>query len=397
MDLPHCITMIAPFGIRPKGTLLARMLPLAKALTRAGMQVVIVAPPVHNPQDAGTQQEYDGVVVRHTNVPHLPGFLGVCEQAWLLVQAVLRTSPDCVYLFKPKGHAGLAAQWLRWTQPQMPMVVDCDDREGTGGWNDVLPYPLLAKWLFAWQERSLPRRADAVTVASRALQTLCWADGCVPDGVVYLPNAADLDAHPNSLSAKDSLRLVLYTRFWEFDAAMLVAVLAELFAAHPAVHLDVIGTGENGEEQQFATMLAHAGLSARVTMHGWVQPAQITPLLRVAAIALVPVADTLINRSRCSAKLLELLAAGIAVVGHDVGEMQTFVDHDVNGILVPAGDNSAFARALLSLVENPQRLSAMQEAAAESARLHQWDARVASCHTALQIAFTRAHARNRKR
>jgi glycosyltransferase involved in cell wall biosynthesis len=219
----------------------------------------------------------------------------------------------------------------------------------------------------------------------------------VPDGVVYLPNAADLDAHPNSLSAKDPLRLVLYTRFWEFDAAMLVAVLAELFAAHPAVHLDVIGTGENGEEQQFATMLAHAGLSARVTMHGWVQPAQITPLLRVAAIALVPVADTLINRSRCSAKLLELLAAGIAVVGHDVGEMQTFVDHDVNGILVPAGDNSAFARALLSLVENPQRLSAMQEAAAESARLHQWDARVASCHTALQIAFTRAHARNRKR
>ena len=396
MDAPHRITMIAPFGIRPKGTLLARMLPLAKALTRDGLQVIIVAPPVHNPQDAGSQQEYDGVVVRHTVVPRLPGFLGICEQAWLLVQDVLRTRPDCVYLFKPKGHAGLAAQWIRWTQPHLPMVIDCDDREGTGGWNDVLPYPLLAKWLFAWQERSLPRRADAVTVASRTLQTLCWADGCAPDAVFYLPNAADLDAKVQANADKNPYRLVLYTRFWEFDPKVLVATLAELFAAHDRVHLDVIGTGENGEEEQFAALLAQSGVSSRVTMHGWVQPAQIPPLLRGAAIALVPVADTLINRARCSAKLLELLGAGLAVVGHDVGEMRTFVNHEVNGILVPADDSHAYAIALLQLIDDPQRLTAMQQAATESARLHHWDTRVERCRAALQRAVARSHGRRRR-
>ena len=43
------ITMLAPFGIRPKGTLSARMLPLAQALPRRGHRVSIVAPPVQNP------------------------------------------------------------------------------------------------------------------------------------------------------------------------------------------------------------------------------------------------------------------------------------------------------------------------------------------------------------
>ncbi|MBC8075574.1 MAG: glycosyltransferase family 1 protein, partial [Chloroflexales bacterium] len=47
--------MVAPFGIRPKGTLSARMLPLAKALVRRGHTVSIAAPPVQNPADAGTR------------------------------------------------------------------------------------------------------------------------------------------------------------------------------------------------------------------------------------------------------------------------------------------------------------------------------------------------------
>ncbi|NTU86064.1 MAG: glycosyltransferase family 4 protein, partial [Chloroflexales bacterium] len=57
------IVMLAPFGIRPKGTLLARMLPLARALTRLGHAVSIVAPPVQNPEDAGTRVVHGGVPV----------------------------------------------------------------------------------------------------------------------------------------------------------------------------------------------------------------------------------------------------------------------------------------------------------------------------------------------
>ena len=67
------IAMIAPFGVRPKGTLSARMLPLAQALVRRGHTVSIVAPAVQNPEDAGTRVEHGGVWVSHVRRSSLPG------------------------------------------------------------------------------------------------------------------------------------------------------------------------------------------------------------------------------------------------------------------------------------------------------------------------------------
>jgi hypothetical protein len=104
------IVMLAPFGIRPKGTLAARMLPLAQALVRRGHQVVIVAPPVHNPDDAATCVEYEGVPVIHTAALRAPG---VAQQTLALLQATLRQRPDVVHLFQTErvrwsGGAGAA-------------------------------------------------------------------------------------------------------------------------------------------------------------------------------------------------------------------------------------------------------------------------------------------------
>src|SRR4051812_26023151 len=97
------ITMLAPFGIRPKGTLSARMLPLAQALVRRGHTVSIIAPPVQNPQDAGRQDVYAGVLVRHTALPTLPGPAGVAQQVTMLLGAALAERPAVLHLFKPKG------------------------------------------------------------------------------------------------------------------------------------------------------------------------------------------------------------------------------------------------------------------------------------------------------
>jgi len=42
-----------------------------------------------------------------------------------------------------------------------------------------------------WQERWLALHADAVTVASRALETQVWGFGVDPARVTYLPNGPD--------------------------------------------------------------------------------------------------------------------------------------------------------------------------------------------------------------
>jgi glycosyltransferase involved in cell wall biosynthesis len=383
------IAMIAPFGIRPKGTLLARMLPLAQALHRRGHQVTIVAPPVHNPQDAGTQVVQGGVPVIHT--AHTPGPVGMIVQSNALLQTALRAHPDLVHVFKPKGYAGFAALAARLTRPRLPLILDTDDWEGPGGWNDLLPYPAPAKALFAWQEHDLPRRAHAVTVASPTLQSLVWSMGVPAERVLLLPNGIVHAPHPPSLPRDPHAvpQLVLYTRFWEFAREELVAALVAIHQARPDARLVVIGRGEAGEEQHFAQLAAQAGLSAMITQHGWLEPAHIPPILAASDLALAPIRDTLINRARGMAKLLELLGAGVPVVANDVGIARDYIGS--GGILTPPGDPAAFASAVVRLLNDP----ALRQQAAYAARTavvrYAWDALAPTAEAAYALGKRNAH------
>ncbi len=377
------IVMIAPFGIRPKGTLLARMLPLAQALQRRGHTVTIVAPPVHNPSDGGTTRTYEGVAVIHTPTPPTGGPLAALWHTAALWQAMRRAQPDLIHLFKPKGFGGLAVL----ARGHAPLVVDCDDWEGPGGWNDLLPYPPPAKALFAWQERDLPRRANAVTVVSRTLETLVWAMGVPPQRVFYLPNGAWQTEPPPSVPSAHPT-LVLYTRFWELDLTEVATALADIYRQRPATRLLVIGKGERGEEQRFMALAASQGWAAMIDQCGWQEPAAIPGLLARADVALAPIRDTLINRARGMAKLVELLAAGLPIVANDVGAARDYLAPDA-GILVPPGDAAALANAVIHLLDDPDVRARLRTAALATARRLHWNNLASIAEAAYQQAIIR--------
>jgi glycosyltransferase involved in cell wall biosynthesis len=388
------IVMLAPFGIRPKGTLLARMLPLAQALARRGYQVSIVAPPVQNPQDAGRRDIYDGVLVAHTAAPSLPGPAGIIQQVSMLLRGALAESPDVLHLFKPKGYSGLAALLARAISPRLRLVVDTDDWEGWGGWNDVLSYPRSAKMLFAWQERDLPRRAAAVTVASRTLESQVWGFGVPRERVFYLPNGIEPIENVKLRVAKTSgqntnsqLTLLLYTRFWEFDLRELVAALVSIMAECSSARLLVVGRGERGEEQDLMRLAQRAGVISMIDNRGWVEPAQIPALLATAEVALAPMNDTLINRARGLAKLLELMAAGLPIVAGRVGQAAEYIEDGRSGILVPPGEPAALARAALKLLADaPLRARLGQAARERVGRLFAWDVLAGVAERAYHVA-----------
>ena len=54
------IVFIAPFGIRPKGTVIARMIPLAAGLQGLGHRVTIVAPPTPTRRTRGGARRWGG-------------------------------------------------------------------------------------------------------------------------------------------------------------------------------------------------------------------------------------------------------------------------------------------------------------------------------------------------
>lgn len=369
--------MLAPFGIRPKSTLSLRMLPLAQALVRQGHTVCIVAPPVHNPEDAGTRIIYDQVPVIHTSSPSLPGATGVFQQVVRLMQTVLSEQPDIIHLFKPKGYSGLAALVLSLQHPEIPLVVDTDDWEGWGGWNDLLPYPVAAKWLFAWQEYDLPRRATAVTVASRTLQTQVWGFGVQPERVVYVPNGIipnnNLEAQSRHKQEHPHYVLLLYTRFWEFDVHYIVMVLIALATHRSDIRLHVVGKGERGEEQELLRIVAQAGLSHMVYYFGWVEPEQIPEHFAMSDIALFPLEDQLITRAKCSAKLLELMAAGLPIIAGRVGQAAEYIEHNVSGILIEPDDPASMAQAILQLLDNPSLRLQLGAGAHKRIQQFHWD------------------------
>ena len=383
------IVMLAPFGIRPKGTLAVRMLPLAQSLVRRGHRVSIVAPPVQNPEDAGRREVLGGVRVEHTALPRRAGLTGAPELAGAMLGRVLAASPDVLHLFKPKGYGGLAALLVRALRPALPLVVDTDDWEGWGGWNDLLPYPGAAKRLFAWQERDLARRAAAVTVASRTLETQVWGFGVPPSRVFYLPNGVPLERP--AARAIDAERatcsLLLYTRFWEFDVRDLVAALAGIAERCPRARLVVVGRGERGEERDLLRLAARAGLAERIDYRGWLEPSAIPAVIAAADVALVPTDDTLINRARCSVKLLELMAAGLPIVASRVGQAAEYIEDGRSGVLVAPGDAGALAKAAVALLGDASLRARLSAGAQARAAAHSWDALAPAAEQAYRRAL----------
>ena len=90
--------------------------------------------------------------------------------------------------------------------------------------------------------------------------------------------------------------------------------------------------------------------------------------MAAADVALYPLDDTLLNRAKCPAKLVELMAAGRPVAAEGVGEAATYIDHEKTGLLVGPGDTEAFAAAAVRVLQD----SKLAQQLGAAARRHVW-------------------------
>lgn len=360
------IVFIAPFGIRPKGTVIARMVPLAAELQQRGHEVVIVAPPYTNPESSGATEVVRGVVIKNILLGPRHKALAAPFLAWRLFRAALAEKPDLVHLFKPKGYGGLAAMLQlcceRLGIRMPPLFLDTDDWEGKGGMNDQLRYSAAERRLYAFQEQWLPPRVRGVTVASRMLEELHLALAIGREKILYLPNC--VDDRPAGDGGKvrqrlgipqDAPVLLLYTRFFEFSQEKLHLVLGEVRRRVPGVRFLVVGKGRQGEEAQLLAAARRDGFEDALTIAGWIEPAELPDHLAVADVAIYPFADTLLNRCKCPAKLTELLRAGVPVVADAVGQIKEYIVPDLSGVLSDPEDWRSMAERTVALLNDPAR------------------------------------------
>ena len=380
------IVFASTFGMAPKSTMPGRALPLAQALGRRGHEVTLLLPPWDNPVDAGTAFESQGVRVINVRLPPRIAGFWYLELTRRLVAEMERIGPDVVHAFKPKGFSGAVGQYLlarRAVTGKGPRVVlDTDDWEGSGGWNDIEQYPFWQKALFAFQERWLLRHADAVTTASRTLTDMARVIRKRPGGIWYAPNGVVPRPAPSALAVA-ALRerlglagasvLLCYTRFVECGPDEMVDALLPLGGLRPRPAVLLVGCGLHGEERRFlAGARERAGLP--VADAGWVDAEALPAHLALADVALFPMEDSLANRAKCSAKLVDLLSAGVPVVASAVGQCCEYIVDGETGVLVPPGEPARMGEAVASLIRDPIRRAGLASAAQRRmAAEYDWD------------------------
>lgn len=379
------VMMLGTFGLRPKATLRARALGIAQSLS-SEWTFRLTTTPWDFPDDRGKRWMEAGVPIVNTREVRPWRFpLSTIE----MVRETNKCGATLVHLFKPKGFGDVAARQLARNRP---VVVDMDDWEGSGGWNDVGNYGWLQRRIFDWQERTWPSRAAAITVASRELENRALQLGAKRDAIFYVPNGLtrerydslsvdqkDLKQERTRLNLGDRPTILLYTRFVEFDATLVVQVMQRILVDVPDAVLLIVGaSGDGTAERTIRSWADGRDQPDVVKFAGWSSPENIPRVIAAGDVALHPFSDNLLNRSKCSVKLLELMAAGVPIVTNNVGENANMIKHGRSGLCVPANEVSAMASSVIRLLSHADVAASMGDAARQ---------RVASDFLWEQLAF----------
>ncbi len=330
---------------------------LARPLAQQGHAVKIFMPPWQTPEEADKSWQEDGVEMRY--VPLRGGVLGIARR---LVREVLAWQPDVVHCFKPKAYSGLVAWWLwHFHRSKLRLIMDTDDWEGWGGWNELAPYTPLQKRFFAWQERWGMRHCHALTVASRALQTLAWGMGLPPERVVYVPNGSgirysvisNVALRPLRVRLSDRPTVLVYSRLFEFETGRLVEILRGVVTAVPQLRILMVGAGlYEADAANFQQQAEAAGIWEAIEDAGWVEPEQLPALLGQAHAGIYLMEDTLLNCTKCPVKLADMLAVGVPVVAEAVGQVGEYVVNGRSGTTFPTGDITNITNELIHILQN---------------------------------------------
>lgn len=125
------------------------------------------------------------------------------------------------------------------------------------------------------------------------------------------------------------------------------------------IYLVLIGDGEL--RKTIEAEIIHLGLTGNVRLLG--SMANIHELLPGGDIFILSS-----KREGLPLAILEAMSCGLPVVATNVGAISEIVDNNVNGVLVPAGNQALLAKKIAYLLENPQWTKSLARAGRETVK-----------------------------
>jgi glycosyltransferase involved in cell wall biosynthesis len=367
------LVYIAGFAWEPKGTVRARAFPLAAEMVRRGHTVTLLVVPYDNQKYSGMEFVREGVRIINLKVPARMS-VSYAAIPRRLSAAIDQTAPDLVHVFKPKGFAAIAAKRVLRAN-QLPLVLDCDDWEGWGGWNEETDHPWLIKELIDRQERSLIRRSHVVTCASRALAQRAHDMNRVAADVFYVPNGVSprqvefsdqmlrvpSEERKRALGFGDDL-ILLYAGHFESKEDLDFFCQA-VFRISSARKMTVALVGDGPQlSHALSSLTASPGVTVR--SFGALSYEEYASVLAAADIAAFPYPDTPVYRAKCSARIIDYMLYAKPVLTTAVGENNHYFVHEESGLLIAPSEPFDFKNGLMRLVED----SSLRERLGRNAR-----------------------------
>jgi glycosyltransferase involved in cell wall biosynthesis len=228
--------------------------------------------------------------------------------------------------------------------------------------------------------RSALRAADTVVCVSQPVAAWASVNGARPAAVLVEPNGVDparifpaatpvrpADAAPFTVGFVGTLKP------WH-GLDVLLTAMEPLLATDPTWRLVLVGDGPLAG--QIEARLAATGLADRVELTGAVAPADVTHQLHRMDVACAPYPAGGSDYFS-PLKVYEYLAAGLPVVASAVGQLPTALDHGRLGRLVPPGDATTLAQALVAIRADPEERARRRVAGRETVLArHTWAALV---------------------
>lgn len=217
--------------------------------------------------------------------------------------------------------------------------------------------PVQTDHLFKWLKPltgPIWRTAARVTVPSSHIRSLAQQSYPeVPMDLVF--NGMRLEGQPLSdPTPHRPVRLIFAGRFSpQKNLLFFVEVLRQVKDLE--WQLEMLGDGP--EMASLRERVARAGLARRVTLHGWVAPDRVAEIMSRGDLLVLPSLSEGLPLVGVQA-----LAAGLAILGSDIGGITDVVQPGRNGFLCQVNDTSAFVQALRTLLTDEGLLTRMKAA-----------------------------------
>ncbi len=227
--------------------------------------------------------------------------------------------------------------------------------------------------------RMVYKKARACIGASSAIANYFKEIGVDKSKIHIIPNGINLSGFKNLDRTESRKMLGLRDEFVVMTVARLEKVKGLTYLLKAFSELDkgspcqmtraaLVIIGEGSERQNLEKYAEKLGISDRVRFIGEVPNQEIPKYLKAADCFCLPSI-----KEGFGIVILEAMATGIPVIASQVGGIVDIIQHEKNGLLVPAKASYAISRAILEIQQNPTLAQTITQSAQKTLKNYNWN------------------------